>query len=58
VEIETHIYTFHSQFGDTALLDVLLSPFLDDCSNEVLTLYDCQQPARTLLLLRGQSLAY
>ena len=56
--METHIYTFHSQFGDTALLDVLLSPFLDDCSNEVLTLYDCQQPARTLLLLRGQSLAY
>jgi hypothetical protein len=46
----THIASFRSQFGDDALLDVLLCPFELDCSTETLTHYDCQQSAGTFLL--------
>ncbi len=45
-----HIVSFRSQFGDNALLDVLLYPFQEDCSTETLTHYDCQQSAGVLLL--------
>ncbi|WP_146454998.1 hypothetical protein [Rubripirellula tenax] len=45
-----HIAAYRSQFGEGALLDVLLCPFLNDCSTETLTHYDCQQPAGVLLL--------
>jgi hypothetical protein len=45
-----HIVSFRAQFGDNALLDVLLCPFESDCSTETLTHYDCQQSAGALLL--------
>ncbi|WP_442506125.1 hypothetical protein SH528x_004953 [Novipirellula sp. SH528] len=45
-----HIASYRKQFGDAALLDVLLCPFLDDCSTESLTHYDCQQSTGRLLL--------
>ena len=45
-----HIAAFRLQFGEGELLDVLLCPFLHDCSTETLTHYDCQQPAGALLL--------
>lgn len=45
-----HIASYRQQFGDDALLDVLLCAFLDDCSTETLTHYDCQQATGRLLL--------
>jgi hypothetical protein len=45
-----HIASFRSQFGDRALFDVLLCPFVEDCSTDALTDYACQKPAGVLLL--------
>ena len=45
-----HVTAYRQQFGDDSLLDVLLCPFLHDCSTESLTHYDCQQSTGTLLL--------
>lgn len=45
-----HIDSFHSQFGEKALLDALLCPFIEDCSTESLTHFVCQQSAGILLL--------
>jgi hypothetical protein len=47
---EEHVLSFRTQFGERALLDVLLCPFTADCSAEHLSSYDCQQAAGTLLL--------
>jgi hypothetical protein len=47
---QKHILAFRDQFGDQALLDVLLQPFTNDCSTEQLSSYACQQAAGTLLL--------
>ena len=45
-----HVAAYRTQFGDCALLNVLLCPFLEDCSTETLTHYECQQTTGTLLL--------
>ena len=45
-----HVAAYRTQFGDGALLNVLLCPFLEDCSTETLTHYECQQTTGTLLL--------
>jgi len=45
-----HIDSFRSQFGDRAMFDALLCPFLKDCTTESLTHYECQEHAGTLLL--------
>ena len=45
-----HVLSFQTQFGDRALLDVLLCPFIEDCSTNQLTAFVCQQSAGELLL--------
>ncbi len=44
-----HITSYREQFGDDVLY-VLLCAFVDDCSTESLTHYDCQQTTGRLLL--------
>ena len=45
-----HIASYREQFGDDVFLDVLLCAFVDDCSMESLTHFDCQQTSGKLLL--------